>query len=261
MKVKVTLFGLLLFALSIPSFAQVTIGAVVFPQIVSLTSKNIRQDSVMSNKLSYAGGGGLLLGYNISDRLSLQSGVLYSAQNQKITSKYTLSGQSFTHESRKRFDYIKVPVLAKISNPIAGKLNFTLYGGPQFSYLLKYDGGMVVYIPDVYFDLPVTPANNNYYKKFVIELTAGAGVDFRLTKAIDLNSSLKVDYSITDTENKGATYNGRDLKEINGQGDAPARNIIGALMLGVTYRFGHPNELIAPSNKFRGRSYGKKRRF
>lgn len=229
--------------------SRLSIGVIGFPQISNLTSKSIRTDPVMDNRLSFGGGGGLTVTYNLSDYLGIQLGGFYSAQNQKIRSTYTIAGTEYTHDSRKRFDYIKIPLLLRISQPV-GNANFVIFAGPQFSYLLRYDGGMIVYIPDQYFDLPSTPSSNTYYKKYTIDATGGIGFDIPLSNVIDLTTALKVDYSITNAQNNNATYYDYKVAEINGSGSI-ARNLTYALMVGVNFKFRDPNYLISPTNKFR----------
>ncbi|MCU0428953.1 MAG: PorT family protein [Cytophagaceae bacterium] len=250
-----------IFAVVISSMAQFSVGITGFPQISSNSSDNIRSSSVLRNRITFSGGAGLLLGYDFSDRIGIRTGCIYSSQNQIIRSTYTLYGTPYEHVGKKRFDYLKFPVLVKFSHPIAKKIRFNYFLGPQLSYLLKYDGGMVVYIPDVFFDLPVTPSGNDYYKKLVLDATGGLGFDISISKRSEINTGFKLDYAITDTENKNATYEGFDLQEINGQGDRAARNITGALMIGFTIKILGRENILAPSNKFRGKSYGKKRRF
>ncbi len=256
MRIKLLFFFILL-STAFTTQAQFSIGLLGFPQISNLTGQSIRKDPVMDNRLSFGAGGGLTLTYGFSDKLGVQVGGMYSSQNQKIRSNYTIGGEEFTHDSKKRFDYIKIPVLLRISQPL-GRMNFVVFAGPQFSYLLKYDGGMVVYIEDQYFDLPTTPSGNNYYKKYTIDATGGLGLEWPLLPYIDFTSAVKIDYSITNAQNTNATYNDALVSDLNG-GDM-ARNMTCALLLGLNFKFKDPNDLIAPTNKFR-KAKGKKRRY
>lgn len=74
---------------------------------------------------------GLLAEIPISDRFSLQPEVLYSAQGYDVVR--IEDGQ----DVERRFDYISVPVLAKLYL-IDG---FALEAGPQFSYLVENELG------------------------------------------------------------------------------------------------------------------------
>ena len=234
--------------------SQISLGVVGFPQISSLSNKS----DILDNRLSFGAGGGLTATYDFSQKLGVQLGVLYSAQNQKTRSNYTLGGVAYTHDARKRFDYLKIPVLLRITQPI-GALDFIVFAGPQFSYLLKYDGGMVVYIEDEYFDLPVTPAGNNYFSKYTIDATGGLGLDLPISKYIKLTSALKIDYNITNAQNNKASFGSSNIADLTG--GKSARNMTYALMVGINFKFKDPNDMIAPSNKFRRKSVGKKKRY
>jgi hypothetical protein len=258
MRIKL-LLSLILAGFSYAAQAQFSFGVVGFPQISNLTSKSIRQDPVLDNRLTFSGGAGVNVTYNFSESIGLQLGVLYSSQNQKIRSHYTIGGEKYTHDSKKRFDYLKLPLVLRYSQPV-GMANLVLFAGPQFSYLLKYDGGMIVYIEDQYYDLPATPPKNDFYKKYTLDATGGIGIEYPITKYIDLVTALKVDCSLTDAENKNAEYNGLIVSQVNGSGSSAARNVTYALLLGLNFKMKDKNDLIAPSNKFRGKSYGKKRR-
>ncbi len=256
MRTRTILFTFLLLTTFVSnSNAQLSFGVVGFPQISSLTNKS----DVINNKLSYAGGGGVNVTYDFSSKYGVQLGVLYSAQNQKLTSKYTINGMDYSHDSRKRFDYLKIPLLLRMTKEV-GKFDLVVFAGPQFSYLLKYDGGMVVYIKDQYFGLPATPSGNKYYNHYNIDATGGVGLEFPLSKYVKLVSALKIDCNITNAQNSNATFYSYKISDINGTGGT-ARNKTYALMLGINYKFKNPNDLLAPSNKFRKQSYGKKKRY
>jgi hypothetical protein len=252
---KIQIFLFCLFLIGFKSNAQISLGVVGFPQISTLSNKS----DALDNKLSFGGGGGINATYDFSEKFGVQVGVLYSAQNQKIRSNYTISGVGYSTDSRKRFDYLKIPVLLRITQPI-GILDFIVFAGPQFSYLLKYDGGMIVYLEDQYFDLPSTPNGNKYYNKYTIDATGGVGFDLPLSKYLKITSAFKVDYNITNAQNNNATIGKYKVSDVNGSGSS-VRNMTYALMLGVNFKFKDPNDMMAPSNKFRKKSYGKKKRY
>jgi hypothetical protein len=237
--------------------AQFSIGVVGFPQISNLTSKSIRKDPVMSNSLTFAGGGGLTFTKGLSEKTGVQLGLLISAQNQTIKSRYTINGVENTWKSGKHFDYLKVPVLFRYVEKLSKKndVNFVVFAGPQFSYLLKYNGGMIVYIPDQYFDLPETPGGNDYYNKYTIDAVVGAGFEFPLNSYLDFTTGIKADMNLTNAQNPNATYNGYKVADLNG--GTKAKNLTFALLLGINYTFKDPNDLIAPTNKFRHKHSGK----
>ena len=249
------LFSTLVLCTVVNTYAQVSFGVVGFPQISHLSNKS----DFTRNRLSYAGGGGVNITYDFNEKFGVQLGALYSAQNQKMKTDYTLGGVAYSHDSRKRFDYFKIPVLLRLTQQV-GALDFVVFAGPQFSYLLKYDGGMVVYVKDQYFDLPVTPSGNKYYNKYTVDAVGGLGLELPLSKYFKITSAFKVDYNVTNAQNRNATFANFKVSDVNGSG-AVARNMTYALMIGVNFKFKSPNDLIAPSNKFRRVSYGKKKRY
>ncbi|MCS6824414.1 MAG: PorT family protein [Cytophagaceae bacterium] len=241
--------------------AQVSVGAVVFPQISRMANKEIRKDTVFDNKTTFSGGAGLTLTYGFSGFLGVQTGLLYSSHNQKWVANYNVGSGIQQWKGKKRADYLKVPLLLRYVTELRN-IDLVAFAGPQISYLLKYDGGAYTYIPNSYFDLPVTEKGNNYMKKMVLDFSFGANAEFFLSQYFDLVTGLKVDYGITDAENKNATLeNGEKLFRISDKTMPATHNITYALVLGVNYKFSRANDLIAPSNKFRGKSYGRKRRF
>ncbi len=254
-RMKSIFVSFLFLIMVVNAHAQISFGVVAFPQITQLSNA---KSAITNNRLSYAGGGGINVTYDFSKKFGIQVGALYSAQNQKMISNYTLGGVSHSHDSRKRFDYFKLPVLLRITRQI-GVLDFVVFAGPQFSYLIKYDGGMVVYTKDQYFDLPVTPNGNQYYNKYTVDAVAGLGFELPLSKYLKLTSGLKIDCNVSNAQNSSATFGSRKVSDINGTG-ALARNITYALMVGVNFKLKDPNDLVAPSNKFRSKSYGRKRR-
>src|SRR6187402_1229378 len=192
------------------SIAQSKIGFVVFPQISSVSNSAIRSDTVNKNLLTFSGGGGIVFTTKLLDKVSVQIGLLYSSQNQKIKSSYHSSSLNIEHTGKKRFDYLKLPLLIRYSIPLGGKTNFIPFAGIQLSYLLKYLGGMVIYGKD-FFDLPSTPVNNNYYKKMVMDIPLGITIEYAISKRVELTVGFKLDYALTDVANRSATYNGVPL--------------------------------------------------
>lgn len=243
--------------------AQVEVGVFAFPQITSLNNKDLKKDPVNNNMLTFSGGAGILGTYYLSKGIGLQTGCLYSAQNQKIKSNYTINGIDYEHIAKKRFDYLKFPLMLRVSKPLNDQMNWVVFGGPQLSYLLKYDGGMIIY-QDGYYDLPATPSGNNFMKKTVIDLAFGGGIDYVLDNKFNFNAALKVDYGVTDTENKNADlYNGIDVYTLNLDNltdRSKSHNMTIALMLGVSYKIGGGKyDIICPSGKHRSRTYQKSR--
>ena len=74
-----------------------------------------------------------------------------------------------------------------------------------------------------------------------------------------MTSAIKIDYNITNAQNNNATFGSYKVSDFNG--GANARNMTYALMVGINFKFKDPNDMVAPSNKFRRKSFGKKKRY
>jgi hypothetical protein len=227
----------LLFLLSFEcSLAQSRIGFVVFPQISSLSSHEIKEDSVNKNKLSFSGGAGITFTQNLSKRIGVQTGLIYSSQNQKIKSVYHSHNGAINieHQGKKMFDYLKVPVLLRYSFPAGKKMSIVPFAGIQLSYLLKYNGGMVVY-GDNFFDLPATPKGNNFYKKTVVDIPLGLNLEYSISEKTILTFGFKFDYALTNAVNTAAVYNGTSLSSYGGFSDPKQRNTTYGVNMGMSF--------------------------
>lgn len=139
---------------------------------------------------------GLLAEIPISDRFSIQPEVLYSAQG------YDVVRIEDEEDVERRFDYISVPVMAKLYL-IDG---FALEAGPQFSYLVENELGM----GDDGIDL-----SDDYLNKF--DFSVGLGASWELSN-----------FFVYGRYNVGLT----EIYDIDG---ADAKN--GVIQLGVGFLF------------------------
>jgi Outer membrane protein beta-barrel domain len=169
---------------------------------------------------------------------SIRFDLLYTEHNQKFVSQYRLSGGGVkTHEGKKRLAYLKVPVFYEVTFPINKKMSFSVYGGPQFSFLTKAQGGLVYYIHYAdhdYFDLPFS--NRDYFKKITADAAGGFHLELSATRWMHLLVGMRFDYTLTTVENKTAIINnypvyGTDELRTNG------RNTALALVFGINYQF------------------------
>jgi hypothetical protein len=163
-------------------------------------------------------------------------------QNQKFTSEYRISKDSVaTHSGKKRLSYIQLPVMFQLTTPLSKKVNFSVFGGPQFSFLGKAKGGIVYwkhYENFDYYDLPF--ADRGYYKKITMDATAGFNFEYKATRWVHLLSGMKMNYSLTTVENTGAIINNYPTYgQINGytKERGNGHNSSLALVVGVMYQF------------------------
>lgn len=252
---KLQVAGFLLF-LSVMVNAQNEMGAYLFPQWSSINNKGNDEPIYQHIPTVSAGGGGFFVHYfeglKISKarvrfgyskpRLGLRLDLAYSAHNQKFKSEYRVGEEIRTHFGKKRLDYLKLAVMAEYTRPLNRHMNVVIYGGPQLSYLLKADGGIVAYrrySTFDYYDLPV--ADKAYFKTFLFDLTASIGVDYKVTKWVNIFAAIRGDWSVTGVENKNAEANGIGVYNLEGNDDRSNSHNTGlSLTVGVEYKLHRP---------------------
>jgi hypothetical protein len=261
---KLVLVGILFFIFSFISYGQrAQLGFFYLPQKTSISNSiSDKDDPIFQNKTTFGGGAGINFTYWTSEYLGIQIGLMYTSHNQKFVSKFkdlSYADSMRTYKGKKRLDYIKVPILLVSSTPINKHMSIYGYAGPQFSYLLKGDGAVVIYkhygngISD-YFDLP--PSGSNFYNKFVLEAVVGGGFEFNLTSELSVSTSLRFDYSISDIENKDALAYGDVDRTLYTFGDSDrkkAHNSSLGIMLGFNYSLAGKHDLVRPGGRRRHR--------
>jgi hypothetical protein len=240
---------------SFSAHAQLKVGITLFPQISSTSSIiPFKKDVVNNHNLpTFTGGAGIVVTRDsYSKPRGIQFGISYSSQNQNYIFNYKVMDADYVHRGKKRFDYIKVSLVYRKLGYVHKYVKSAFFIGPQFSYLLKYDGGALVYKENEYFDLPPT-TSNIYYKKYSIEAVVGWGLDYAIHKNFDVFAALRLDYGINNIEKSGVTYNG--INVFNGGG---SHQITYGLHFGAYYVFHRPDHLLLPTNTWRFRVYKKK---
>ncbi|HWZ23186.1 MAG TPA: outer membrane beta-barrel protein [Cytophagaceae bacterium] len=250
--------GLLVIILSVglTGKAQFKIGVSGFPQI-SATSSIVpfKKEVVNNHNLpTFTGGAGLVFTYDSYVKpFGAQLGIAYSSQNQTYLYNYEIGGNHYKHRGKLRFDYVQFSLLARKTARVSRYVKSVFFIGPQFSYLLKYAGGAVVYQPNTYFDLPPT-TTNIYYKKYSIDAVVGYGLDYAIHKNFDVFANLRLGWGLNNIANQGVTYNG--VKVFDGGG---VHQITYALQVGGCYVFHRKDHLLLPGNTYRYRPYKKKK--
>ncbi|MFN6946098.1 MAG: porin family protein [Cytophagaceae bacterium] len=250
MKRLLLLLSFLCFGISqVNAQDNIEIGLIYVPQVTSIINFS-HNDPIYQNRLTFAGATGLTFTYHFNNRFALQTGVLYNSHNQKFKSEIPAGSETREWKGKKRLDYLKLPLVIKYSMPIDRKMSFHLYAGPQLSYLLKGEGGVVVwrnYGNSTYYDLP--HSSNDHYARLTIDGVLGFGLDFRITRTLTVTGGIRSDFSFTDMENKKATYMDEPLYYYGDPNRGSSHNFTVGFLMGISYRLGGKC-LTCPSQKW-----------
>ena len=231
------------------SIGQNEVGAYFFPQATSI--KNIHSPDnteIYDTKTTFSGGFGVNYIHffndkydykNLHHKIGVRTDLMYSAHNQKFKSVWKPYPNSEDYEvnGKKRLDYLKLAINLEYFHPWTRRLSYMFYGGPQVSYLLKSDGGIVTWRDRddndyLYFDLP--HADNDYFKKFTLDLVFGAGFDYELNKFVNFSCSARLDFNLTVMDNPDVVVN--EYPHYHSSLDRRgSRNASLALLLGLEY--------------------------
>ncbi len=256
---RLLISAILLFCSSFFVLGQ-EIGIYGFPQVTSIHNKENRNDEIYQHVPTMSGGAGIFIvhffngnrtgnrmryGFTLKDskpRFGIRGDLIYSAHNQKFKSRYRIPGGKFgEHEGKKRLTYGKLAVSAEYSMPIQRHINFIVFAGPQLSYLIKADGGIVSWekrSDHDFYDLPV--ADDSYWKKYLFDASLGFGLDFKYTKWFNFYVIARSDWSVSSVEDIGSFG---DLGAYNLEGNDSRKgshNTTMAVAVGVEYKFHRP---------------------
>ncbi|QHL89397.1 outer membrane beta-barrel protein [Nibribacter ruber] len=134
-------------------------------------SGDLKDEERFNNKVGFHGG----LYANIpviSELLSIQPEFLYSNKGYKYDDKVetTLLGKEYRYEGSANFNYIDVPVLARVK---AG--GFFFEAGPQVSYLLNVNDKTKTYVDGQLQDRSTSEKSKEGYSDFEVGYAAGLG--------------------------------------------------------------------------------------
>ena len=166
--------------------------------------------------------------------------LIYQGHSQKWTANYKAGNEVITKEGQVRLDYIKLSPMFEVSHPYSKHLSLIFFAGPQISYLIDNDGGLVSYQERKsydYFDLP--EKNSDFYHKFTIDAAVGLGVDYEFTKWINLTGGLRFDVGITNTDKPNKVIDGVKLYNIETDRSG-SHNYSLSLFLGAEYTLHRP---------------------
>jgi hypothetical protein len=138
---------------------------------ISNVSGDLRDENRFENKVGFHAGVTANFGI-VEDFFSIQPELLYSVKGFKNeSSEFTLLGQTRRREGKVNYNYLDLPVLAKIK---AGPLYFE--AGPQASYLLSVNNETKTYINDNLQSSNTNEKSKDGLSEFEVGYVAGIGL-------------------------------------------------------------------------------------
>ncbi len=234
-----------------------------FAQGFDFGLKTVIQTSALLNTVDQAAGAeldvsqkvgvayGIGAGYSFNKRMGVELDLLLSADGESykgvvanidptkpdvfcdnIKALATLNKITFTgnYTADVVLDYLKIPILFRLTGVNTKKIYFGLFAGPQVNLLtsVKYKiNGQ---------DATLSGANaslSDMYKKTTLDAILGVGAGFNVSEKFAITAHLRLDYGLGDAENKSATVNGTDYY---GSGRPATHNASGGLMIGLNYK-------------------------
>ncbi len=184
------------------------------PQFSFLQNSDDNVNSTIERKATFNTNFGVGAGYNFNENIGIGADVLYSLQGQK----YEVSGAEFNQ----KLEYVKVPVFFSYNTDPSKTTSFYGKIGPQVSFLANakmtaLDG------KDAFVE------NKDRYEDVTFGGMANAGVQFKLSPNIFLQTGLNFDYDFSNAENKNFP--------VVVAGRANTSNMTAGVQVGLKYQF------------------------
>jgi hypothetical protein len=122
--------------------------------------------------------GGLFMTYYFSDQFAFQPEILYSQKGTSYSFDMDIMGVIAKYDITAKYDYIDIPLLAKIIFPIQNFGNFNLHLGPSAGIKLLSEADMKMELSGLVSETSDTTIVNEEAKGFVVNLVFGAGFGF-----------------------------------------------------------------------------------
>ena len=184
------------------------------PQFSFLQNSDDNDDSNIKQKATFNTNFGIGAGYNFNENIGIGADVLYSLQGQK----YEISGTDF----EQKLEYVKVPVFFSYNTDASKTTSFYGKIGPQVSFLTNAK----ITAPD---SKDAFLENKDRYEDVTFGAMANAGVQFRLSSNIFLQTGINFDYDFSNIENKNYP--------VVIAGRANTNNMTAGVQVGLKYQF------------------------
>lgn len=184
------------------------------PQFSFLQNSDDNDDSNIKQKATFKTNFGIGAGYNFNENMGVGADVLYSLQGQK----YEISGT----DSEQKLEYVKVPVFFSYNTDATKTTSFYGKIGPQVSFLTNAK----ITAPD---GKDAFLENKDRYEDVSFGAMANAGVQFKLSPNIFLQTGLNFDYDFSNIENRNYP--------VVIAGRANTYNMTAGVQVGLKYQF------------------------
>jgi hypothetical protein len=122
--------------------------------------------------------GGLFMTYYFSEQFAFQPELLYSQKGTSYNFDMDIMGVIAKYDMTVKYDYIDIPLLAKIIFPIQNFGNVNLHIGPSAGIKLLSEADTKVELSGMVNETTDTTFVNEEAKDFVFNLVFGAGIGF-----------------------------------------------------------------------------------
>lgn len=183
------------------------------PQFSFLQNSDDNDNSALKKKATFNSNFGVGAGYQLTPNAGVGIDVLYSFQGEK--------SEVLGVDVNQKLEYIKLPIYFSYNTDDAQAVSFFGKVGPQLSLLTNAKisaAGSDKFI-----------SNKDKFEKVTFGAMANAGVQFKLSENIFLQTGLQFDYDFTNAENKDY------LGYIPGRADT--HNMTAGVQVGLKYKF------------------------
>lgn len=203
--------------------------------------------SELDYALTFGGGAGIDVGYNISVRHGIQSGIYVIKQGQRYKDEigqenYTTTPTSIDYIEVKRnvkLNYARIPVLYKFElvpkrRTQRSPVNYYMSVGPELGFLFGVYEQVKIADPNIGNNLSGV-VESEKFRKFDVGLSINNGVQIRLNKNIYFNTGLHLYFGLID-------INGKKIKDLeyfskNDVKYKPSHNFMANINVGIHYLF------------------------
>ncbi len=260
MKTLILIFSFLVFSATvINAQSSFEVGLRYNPEFTGIANSS---DANAGNELKYASqfsyiftfGAGAI--YHINDHYGIGVDILFSREGQAFTGTMTNSKAEHPeaysavvarqiklndikidgdYVALDELNYIKIPVMLSVTTDIQDPVFFGFMVGPQFNILHS----VAQEVNGVDLDYPTTDVTpSSIHKSFTLAAVLAFGVGYNLSSNLVLSAHLRLDYGLSDAENKDAmiSYHGEAPVRFYSADRAASHSETAGLLIGLNFK-------------------------